>query len=133
MGKKKQKRYSEPFKKKVVSEVLAGKFTKEGARRHYGIGSNCAVLYWMRTYSGQRKCRIPTSLTKGPSIMQNRFSGHQKNKRIKELEDELYFEKQRADLWQAIVEIAEEELGLDIKKKFGARRSNGSKGKGPQR
>jgi len=50
--------------------------------------------------------------------------------RIKELEEDLLLEKQRADLWQKIVEVAEEELGLDIKKKFGARLSLTSKGKG---
>jgi hypothetical protein len=65
--------------------------------------------------------------------MQKRFNEHQQGKRVEELEDELYFEKQRANLWQAIIEIAEEELGLDIKKKYGAKLSNVSKKKGQQR
>ncbi len=132
MVKKKQKRYSESFKRKVVNEVLEGKFTKEGAKKHYGIASNCAVLYWMRKYGGQRNYRIPPYLTEDSSVMKEKLSKQQQSKRIKELEAELLLEKQRADLWQKIVEIADKELGLNIKKKFGARPSTLSK-KGEQR
>jgi hypothetical protein len=51
----------------------------------------------------------------------------EKDKRIKELEEELKREKLRADLWQKMVEIAEEQLDLDIRKKFGAKPSIPSK------
>jgi len=133
MSKKKQKRYSEAFKRKVVSEVLEGVFSKEGAKKHYGIGSNCAILYWMRIYSGHKNYRTPSDLPKGFTSMSTTQIKHIQAARIKELEEELQLEKQRAELWQTIVEVAEEELGLNIKKKFGARPSIESKNKGAQR
>jgi len=40
--------------------------------------------------------------------------------RVKELEQLLELERMRANLWQQMVEVAEQELGLDIKKKYGA-------------
>ncbi len=132
MGKKKPKKYSESFKRKVVSEVLEGVFTKEEAKKHYDIGSNCAVLYWMRKYSGHKNYRIPLYSAKGVGIMGKDLTEQLQAERIKELEEELKFEKQRADLWQKIVEIAEVELGLNIKKKFGARPFTEPKKKGKQ-
>ena len=52
MRQKKKSFYSEEFKWKVVKDVLSGKLTKEEARRVYNIRGNCAVLYWMRKFSG---------------------------------------------------------------------------------
>jgi len=132
MGKKKPKKYSESFKRKVVSEVLDGVFTKEGARKYYGIAGNCSILYWMRIYGGHKNYRNPLDLPKGFNSMNAAQTKHIQAARIKELEEKLSLEKQRSDLWQKIVEIAEEELGLNIKKKFGAKLFTESKKKGPQ-
>jgi transposase len=133
MEKRKQQNYSESFKWKVVQEVLDGKFTKESAKRYYGIGSNCAILYWMRKYSGNDNYREQNQGKKDFNLMGKKLPGQMQNNRIKELEEELLREKQRADLWQKIVEVAEEEFGLDIKKKFGARPSTVSKRMGGQK
>lgn len=57
MGKKTKSHYSEEFKLRVVKEVLEGKYSKEEARRIYGIKSNCAILYWIRQFSGQSNYR----------------------------------------------------------------------------
>ena len=64
-------KYSETFKWKVVQEVLTGKLTKEAARVAYGIKSNCAILYWMRKYSGNDDYRNTHSLTNDFSAMHN--------------------------------------------------------------
>lgn len=57
MSKEKRIYYREAFKWKVVQGVIAGKFTKEEARKVYGIRSNCSILYWMRRYSGNTSYR----------------------------------------------------------------------------
>ena len=121
--------YSEDFKWEVVQKVLSGKFTKEEARKIYGIKSNCAILYWMRQFSGNDNYRT-SSLALGNSI---EMSQTKKEKglenRIKQLEDALKREQLRADLWQKVVETAEEQLKVDIVKKYGARQSQISKQK----
>lgn len=120
MKKGKQKIYSESFKRQVVQEVLEGKYSKEEARRIYSIKSNCAVLYWIREFSGQRNYRQPSEF-EVKSNKEKERTEQDKSRRMEELEAELSREKQRAELWKKMVEIAEEDLGIEIRKKFGAK------------
>lgn len=121
MGKKTMSHYSEEFKLRVVKEVLEGKYNKEEARRIYGIKSNCAILYWIRQFSGQLNYREGgISQLDLASLMKKKEEGG-KDKRIKELEEELRREKLRAELWQKMVDIAEDEFNIDIRKKYGAK------------
>ena len=127
MKRKRQQIYSEEFKWKVVQEVLSGKFSKEEARIVYGISSNCAILYWMRKFSGNSHYREGGIPLENKEDMELKKILTEKDQRIQELEAELEREKLRADLWQKVVEIAEEQLKVDILKKFGARQSAPSK------
>ena len=127
MKKRTHEFYSDEFKWKVVQEVLSGKFTKEGARKFYEIKSNSAILYWMRKFSGNTNYRLggqPLGTTNEMSKMKELS---EKEIRIKELEKELKREKLRADLWKEIVEIAEKQLNIDIRKKYGAKQFSPSK------
>ena len=126
--KKELSKYSETFKWKVVQEVLTGKLTKEAARVAYGIKSNCAILYWMRKYSGNDDYRNTHSLTNDFSAMHNSREQDESKERIKQLEEELRRANLRADLWQKMIEVAEEQLKIDIKKKYGAQPSKPSGG-----
>ncbi len=55
------------------------------------------------------------------SNKENERSDQDKSRKIEELEAALNREKHRAELWKKMVEIAEEDLGIDIRKKFGAK------------
>lgn len=124
--KAKHSHYSEEFKWKVVQEVLLGKFTKEEARKVYNIKSNCAILYWMRKFSGNddyRRGGVPL----GNEIAMSKSKKEKAlEAQIKQLEDNLKREQLRADLWQKLVETAENELKIDIRKKSGAKQSPNS-------
>ncbi len=133
MSKKKLIRYSESFKWKVVQEVISGKFTKEEARKVYGIRSNCSILYWMRKYSGNtsyRTCKKVGTFANMPHDKEL----HELKAKVFSLEQELRSANQRADLWQRMIEVAEENLNIDIKKKFGAQllKASSEKIKRPQ-
>ena len=129
MEKRKPRSYRKSFKMKVVQEILEGKYTKEEARRVYDIKANCAVLYWMHKFSADKNYRQSSEYKEGMIEMGNNIENRQLAERIKELEEELQREKQRADLWQKIVELAEEKLGISITKKFGARQYSELKNK----
>jgi transposase-like protein len=129
MSKKKQNYYSDEFKLRVVREVLSGRFTKEEARKVYGIASNCAILYWMRQFSGIDNYRNGGEPSLEPSTIIEMKDLNINERRIKELEEELKRERIRADLWQKVVEIAEDQLDIDIIKKYGAKQSIPSKNK----
>ena len=98
MKKKKQGYYSQEFKWKVVQEVLTGKYTKEDARKIYGIPSKCAILYWMRQFSGISNYREGGEIVKEKEILEKMKDLSQTEKRIQELEQELERERLRADL-----------------------------------
>lgn len=115
--------YSEEFKWKVVQDVLSGNLTKEEARRVYSIKGNCNILYWMRSFSGVTDYRSPGAVSENPIQMAEKNNQRKADKEIARLKQELKAERIRADLWQKVVEVAEEELGVDIRKKFGARQS----------
>lgn len=126
--KKELTKYSEAFKWQVVQEVVAGRLTKETARIAYGIKSNCAILYWMRKYSGNDDYRHTHSLTNHLSAMHSNKEQQALKERIKQLEEELQKANLRADLWQMMINVAEDQLQIDIKKKYGAQPSKPSGG-----
>jgi len=124
--------YSEEFKWKVVQQVLSGTLTKEQARKAYSIKSNSAILYWMRIFSGVTDYRSPDVVSEQSNKLTKTTNQCKLEQDLVRLKQELKAEKMRADLWQTMVEVAEEELGVDIRKKFGARQSpdaDSSKGK----
>jgi len=131
-AKKAMSRYSEEFKWKVVKEVLSGRYNKEQARLIYGIKSNCAILYWMRKYSDNEDYRHTHSFANGINDMSSSKSQQELQQKIEQLEDELRRANVRADLWQKIIEIAEEQLHIDIKKKYGAQLLKHTEGKTDQ-
>jgi len=112
--------YNEEFKWKVVKEVLSGELSKAEATQKYKIGSNSAILYWMRQFSGienPRESRL-LFMTDKKTIKEDKLTKEQK--KIKELEEALRNEKNRVLLYEAMMEIAEEDYGIEIRKKSGA-------------
>lgn len=112
--------YSEEFKWQVVQEVLSGKMTKEEARKLHSIHGNCTILYWMRKFSGNDNYRNFHSFGTSLEEMSKLKKPDASIKKIEELEIRLKEANVRAALWQKMVEIAEEQLHIDIKKKYGA-------------
>ena len=127
MKKSKSQHYSDEFKWKVVQEVLSGKYNKDEAKRIYGISSNCAILYWIRQFSGHSDYRKSDLPLKDIKTIQPMKELSELEKKVKTLEEELKREKCRADLWQKMIEIAEEQEGIPIRKKYGAKQSNALK------
>ena len=112
--------YSEEFKWKVVKEVLSGELSKAEAKRKYNIGSNSAILYWMRQFSGIENPRESSLLfmTDKKTIKEDKLTKEQK--KIKELEEALRKEKNRTLLYEKMMQIAEEDYGIVFRKKSGA-------------
>ena len=117
---KKPQYYSDEFKWKVIQEVLSGELSKAEAKRKYNIGSNSAILYWMRQFSGienPRESRL-LFMTDKKTIKEDKLTKEQK--KIKELEEALRKEKNRTLLYEKMMQIAEEDYGIVFRKKSGA-------------
>jgi transposase-like protein len=128
MKKKKNIYLSDDTKRKIVSEVLSGKFTKEEARRFYGIKNKSAILGWMRIFAGGsgREANLdPIPLLKDMSEHSDNTA--KLEARIEQLEEELEISKLKGKAYQIMVEIAKEDYGINLEKKRGAKQLRGLK------
>lgn len=108
------KRYSLAFKLQVVREYEQGVLTRTQLRKKYGIGGNSQILDWLRKYG---KLTYQSTGHSGAPMKDPQ------KQRIKELEHKLKEATVRASLYEKMIDIAEEETGIDIRKKFGAEQS----------
>jgi transposase-like protein len=116
---KKVNYYSDEFKKSVVDEVLKGFLSKEEARHKYGIKGSSAVLNWIRKFGGDK--------TKSMKPKKNPIKP---DKDLEELEAENVRLKQELDIEQlrnralnVMIDLAEKEFKIPIRKKPGAKQS----------
>ena len=109
LGKQKrtQKDYSLPFKLKVVLEVEKGEMSYKKAQRKYGIQGRSTVLVWLRKH-GSLEWQTDNPM-KGKQTPQ---------KQIRELEKKLKGLQMQNEILSKAVEIADEQLGTDIRKKY---------------
>jgi len=121
MKRSKPRKFSESFKRKVVSEVIEGKLSKESARRIYGIRAKSGVLNWIRKYSDSGYAISQIELTLGAMTPKEREEFEMLKRKIALLEDRLENETHRSGLYKTMIEIAETQLNIPIRKKYGAK------------
>jgi transposase len=117
-----RKRYfSEEFKRRRVDELDHKLTTVAEICKAYEV-SDTAVYKWIYTYSRMRK-KLERQVVESESESV-RFNKIQE--RVKELERIIGQKQLLIDFQQKVIELAEEEYGIDIKKKFGDTPSNGT-------
>ncbi len=117
--KRTQKNYSLAFKLQVLEEVEKGEHTYKQAQRKYGIQGSSTVLVWLRKHgrlNWQKRNPMKNKLTPAEEI--------------RNLKRELERAKKDKEILQVAIEVAERELGIEIRKKYLAKLSNkyGNKG-----
>lgn len=120
--------FTEKFKRKVVAEVLSGRLGKEQARRVYAIKGKSAVTDWVRYYGIEQSDKNTAAIAL-QAMNEEQQSKEELLRRITILEEQLQQEKHRAGLYKTILELAEQQLKISIRKKFGAKRWNGTQPK----
>lgn len=107
-GKKRTQRdYSMAFKLQVIGEVERGELNQDQAGRKYGIQGNSTILQWIRKHGTLDWKELPTvSQKKTPE------------QRIRELEELLAREKEKVHVLNTAIDIADEILKTDIRKKY---------------
>lgn len=115
-----QRDYGLAFKLQVVAEVEKGELTYKQSQRRYGIQGRSTVLAWLRKY-GSLDWSIP-----GKHYMPSKEKTPEQ--RIKELETALREEQLKTKLLNTVIDIAEKQYGMVIRKKSSPRQqSNSSK------
>lgn len=116
--------YTLAFKLAVVDEVEKGQLTYHQAQRCYGIQGRSTVLVWLRKHGRQDWGSL-----RGPN--QHRSDPVSKltvpktpEQRIKELETQLRDANQKAQLFEAVLEVIRKEYGIKLPKKHSGESSS---------
>lgn len=119
--------YSEEFKRSLVNEFESGKYSVPQLERLHGIG-NASIYKWIHKYS--------TFNEKGYRVVEHNESSTKKVKdleaKVKELEAALGRKQIMVDYLETMIEVAKDELDIDIKKNYSTPRSTAS-GKGKRK
>lgn len=116
------KKFTDEFRWKVVQEVLSGQISKCEANRKYGIRGSSQITYWIRKFSGIKNPRKPERAIPLPD-MKNKDKEEIKilQQENQKLERALETVRLKAEALETMLEIAKEDLNIDIRKKYGAK------------
>lgn len=130
--KRTQKDYSYAFKLQVVAEVERGELGRKEAQRKYGIQGDATIRTWIEKY-GNLDLSYQTKRSKMKSPEQKILELEQQikllEKKNRTLEKELDQTNKKAIFFDMMIDIAEKELDISIRKKSLSNPSTSSKSK----
>lgn len=118
--KRTQRDYSLGFKLAVVAQVEKGELTYKQAQAAYGIQGRATVLVWLRKHG-----RLDWS-NPGLYFMNQPKSKETPAQKIKRLERELSDERLKNEVLNKMIDIADQQYGTALRKKYSAKQSNTS-------
>lgn len=113
-GKRTQRDYTMAFKLAVVAQVEKGEVSVRGAQEKYGIQGHSTVSKWMRKYgrlgwgSAASSAAMPIDKTPVPLTPEQQ---------IKALQVQLKQAQQKAQLFEAVIDLLKKDYGVRVIKK----------------
>lgn len=112
-----QRDYTMTFKLSVVDQVEKGELSYREAQERYGIQGKTTVLTWLRKHGRQKleSRRIHWRAEDGDHARAKPTINAEQ--RIKELEEQLALSNQKAQFFEAVVDVLQTDYGLSVVKK----------------
>ncbi|HEY8402185.1 MAG TPA: hypothetical protein VIK89_13040 [Cytophagaceae bacterium] len=110
-----QNQYTEEFKRHVCNDFLTGELTRREVEKKYNLG-NSRLSFWLKEFGYEVK---KTSFVVFPTMansLKEDINPHD-DKPSKELKKQLEDALLLAESYKKMIEIAEQELKIDIRKK----------------
>ncbi|MFM4775562.1 IS3 family transposase [Aeromonas veronii] len=114
--KRTQRDYSLTFKLALVEQIEKGELTYKQAQVRYGIQGRSTVLVWLRKH-GRQDWSQGASVRAGRSITMPDPDNQTPEQCIKELEQQLALMSQKAQFFEAVVDVLKNDYGVSIGKK----------------
>jgi transposase-like protein len=113
-------KYSRAFKLKVVGEIESGRLTKNQAKELYGIKGGSTLTCWIKKMGKDHLLNkiVRIELKNEPSIIK------QLEKEKQALERALSQAHLKLLAYESLIEVADEELGTELKKNLELKLSN---------
>ena len=124
MVRRERKFYSESFKERVLAAYYNSNESVSVIALRFEISRDTVSswIYRKRTAVNSRK-RVKLAPLQSTFMNGKEFSSDEKDMRIKELERTLSIEKMRSECLEKMIEIAERDLKISVRKKSGAKQS----------
>jgi len=118
--KRTQRDYSYSFKLQVVQEVESGELGIKAAQRKYGIQGDATVRTWLRKHGSldwENKSHLNLEKSPEQKLLELEAKVHLLEKQKASLEQKLEATDKKAIFFDMMIDIAEEEFKLPIRKK----------------
>jgi len=118
--KRTQKDYSQSFKMQVVQEIERGELSITGSLLKYGIQSHGTVLNWLRKFGNfDWENQTPSHMPKSPEqkILELEQKVRLLEKQKAFLEHQIDRSERKAVLFDMMIDLAEKEFNIPIRKK----------------
>ena len=116
-------KFTDDIQMQVVQEYLTTDISQEELKKKYNFKGNNNIYRWMRKFDlskpNEEQIELHRTMTKEN---QKSFSEQQLELEVKKLEEELKRERLKTLALNTMINIAERELKIDIRKKPGAKR-----------
>ncbi len=132
--KRTQKDYSMSFKLSVVREYETTDISLGALCKKYGIQSDSSIRRWIDkfgTFDRVNKSYQPMPKSKDQRILELEQRVRLLERQNARLEKELEVKDLKADFFDMMIDVAEQEYGVDIRKKCSPEQSNDSQEKNP--
>jgi len=117
--KRSQRDYSMSLKLQIVSEIERGRLSINQTRKNYGIQSRSTVVQWLRKFGNfdwENQTSFNMSKTPEQKIMELEAKVILLEKQKSFLEQQAYVADKKAIIFDMMIDIAEQEYKIDIRK-----------------
>jgi transposase len=115
-------RYPDYYKEKVCREYLETGVSISYLREKYKIAGHNSISLWLEKFGFKKTSRVVDGKVKAENILamqhKEQKSAEELRKRIKVLERDLEDAQLKAEAYSRMIDIAEKELKIQIRKKF---------------
>jgi len=132
--KRTQKDYSMSFKLSVVQEYETTKISLGALKRKYGIQGCSTISHWIEKYGNfdiTNKCYHPMEKSKDQELLELQQKVRLLERKNARLEKELELKDMKAEFFDMMIDIAEKEYNIDIRKNSSPEQSINIKKKNP--
>jgi transposase-like protein len=117
--KRTQKDYSMSFKLQIIQEIERGITTISQVKKEYGIQSRATIVQWLRKFGNfDWENQTPFTMSKSPEqkIMELEAKVKLLEKQKSFLEQQAFVADKKAIIFDMMIDIAEKEYQIDIRK-----------------
>ncbi|MEX0778094.1 MAG: transposase [Balneolales bacterium] len=115
------RKFSPSLKKQIVGLIESGKLSVAAATREYSV-SHTSIYRWINRYSTYNKTGCVLTIDKNNQTEKIKAL----QEKISELEQAVGHKQMKLDYYEKFVEIASDEVDVDLKKKYASKLSGGS-------